>query len=383
MMKIKNIEATANRIRKAIEEKEKIVLYGDADMDGTSSVVILKESIEAIGGKIFYSYFPDRGKEGYGLNDGALKFIKDKVGDDKILLIVMDCGISNFEEARTAKKLGIDLIIIDHHQPHDKLPEALIIVDPKQEGDEYPFKDFANTGIIFKLAEELTGDIFNTLRKSFSELAALATIADMMRQEEDNKKIIKEGLKNLKDTERLGLKVFWTERIFKEETLIKDIAQKIVSVLGASDVVDHKTEAYTILTSEDKDEIKNLIIKLIEKNNQKQALVAEMVKEVSEKVSPDDVIIFYGKEGWAIPLLGSTGSKLENIFKKPVFLYSKSETTSRGAVRMPKGINAVDVMAKSSDILIEYGGHPPAAGFNIDNDKLAEFEENLREYFKK
>jgi len=382
-MKIKNIEATADRIRQAIKDKERIVLYGDADLDGTSSVIILKESIEAIGGEVFYVYFPNRGKEGYGLNDKALKLIKEMVGDDKILLIMMDCGISNFNEAKTAKKLGIDLIIIDHHQPHDKLPEAVLIVGPKQEGDDYPFKDFANAGIIFKLAEELTGKMFINLRKSFSELAALATISDMMRQEEDNKELISEGLVHLENTERLGLKIFWTEKTFEEGISIRDIAQKIVSLLGASDIVAHKTEAYIILTSEDEGEIKELIKKLIERNNQKQIMVAEMVEEVSKNVSPDDTIIFYGKEQWIIPLLGSAGSKLENAFKMPVFLYNKGELTSRGAVRMPQGINAVDVMAQSSDILVEYGGHPPAAGFRIDNNNLDKFEGRLREYFKK
>ncbi len=382
-MKIKNIEKVADRIREAIRDSEEIVLYGDADLDGTSSVVILKESIEAMGGDVSQVYFPDRGKEGYGMNDKALELIRDKAGEKKILLIVMDCGIANFEEAKTATRLGMDLVIIDHHQPHETLPEASIIVDPKQESDEYPFKDFANTGIIFRLADELLGERFDKFRKSFSELAALATISDMMRQEEDNKEIIREGIDNLEETERPGLRIFWTEKVFEEGALIRDIAQRIISVLGASDIVDHKTEAYLILTSEDEGEIKRLVDKLIERNDRKQRMVADMVEEVSADVQPDDTMIFHGKEGWEIPLLGSAGSKLENAFKMPVFLYSKGETTSRGAVRMPQGINAVDVMSESSDILIEYGGHPPAAGFRIANEDIGEFERRLREYFKK
>ncbi len=383
MMKIKNIEKVADRIREAIRKDEEIVLYGDADMDGTSSVVILKESIEAIGGNVSQVYFPDRGKEGYGMNDKALELIREKAGKRKILLIVMDCGIANFEEAKTAARLDMDLVIIDHHQPHETLPEASIIVDPKQEGDEYPFKDFANTGIIFRLSEEILGEKFDEFRKSFSELAALATISDMMRQEEDNKEIIREGIENLEETERPGLRIFWTDKLFEEGALIRDIAQRIISILGASDIVDHKTEAYLILTSEDEEEIRSLVGKLVDKNDRKQEMVAEMVKEVTADLSPDDTMIFYGKKGWRIPLLGSAGSKLENTFKMPVFLYSKGETTSRGAVRMPQGINAVDVMGESSDILIEYGGHPPAAGFRIANENIDEFERRLREYFKK
>ena len=166
-------------------------------MDGTGSAVILKETIEYLKGEVSFVYFPDRSEEGYGLNDEALEFISQM--GDKILLIVMDCGIANFDEALTAKRLGIELIIIDHHQPHSRLPEASIIVDPKQEGDNYPFKDFANAGLIFYLAEEMTGDLFSEIRDSLSEIAALSTIADMMKQEDDNKDIIEEGLKNLED----------------------------------------------------------------------------------------------------------------------------------------------------------------------------------------
>ncbi len=381
-MKIKNIEKTSERIKKAVSEREKIVLYGDADLDGTSSVVILEESIKAIGGEIFYVYFPDRGKEGYGLNDKALDMISEKSAGEKVLLIVMDCGIANFKEAIRARELGMDLIIIDHHQPHDNLPDASIIVDPKQKEDNYPFKDLANTGIIFKLAEEIVEGDLGILRKGFVELAALATISDMMKQEDDNKDIIDEGLSVLESTERPGLKIFWEMNLFDDETPIRDVAQKIISVLGASDIVDHKTEAYLALTSRDDKEVREIIKNLAEKNRIKQEKVTEMVEDVTEKVLPEDPVIFRGSEEWIIPLLGSAASKIENALKKPVFLYKKGKETSRGAVRVPQGINAVNVMEKSSDILIAYGGHPPAAGFSIKNENLDEFEKRLKDHFK-
>ena len=157
MKKIKNIEKTAERLIKAVRDKEKIILYGDADVDGTASVIILEETIKRLGGKVSQVYFPDREKEGYGLNFKALDFLSKKTGGNAIL-IIMDSGISNFKEADYARELGLELIIIDHHQPLNRLPNAAIIVNPKQKKDNYPFKDFSNTGIIFKFSEELLGN---------------------------------------------------------------------------------------------------------------------------------------------------------------------------------------------------------------------------------
>ena len=381
-MKIKNIEKVSDRIKRAIKDDEKIILYGDADLDGTASVVILKESIEAIRGAVFYIYFPDRGdKEGYGLNNGALQIIKEKSGDRKILLIVMDCGITNFNETIVAKKLGIDIIIIDHHQPHKELPEADIIICPKQKDDKYPFKDFSNAGIIFKLAEEILGNSFSEFRAGFSELAALATIADMMKQESDNKEIIDEGLRSLLVTSRLGLKSFWDANLFKKEETIRDVAQKIVSLCSASEVIEHKTEIFYLLTLREKKEIDKIISRLSEKIEEKHRRILVMAEEAISQTEVGSMV-FYGKDDWEVRYIGSAASKVENEISRPVFLYKHGKTTSRGAVRVPPGLNAVDMMSKSSDILISYGGHPPAAGFNIKNKNLNEFKNRLIQYYK-
>ena len=137
-MEIKNLKRAAGRIKRAIKNKEKIILYGDADLDGAASVIILKESIKNLGGKVARVYFPDREKEGYGLNQKALNLLKKEA---PALLILLDCGISNFKEIKLAKKLSLKVIIIDHHEVLEKLPEAEIIIDPKQPGDKYSFKE--------------------------------------------------------------------------------------------------------------------------------------------------------------------------------------------------------------------------------------------------
>lgn len=180
-MEIKNLGKAAKRISEAIENKEKIILYGDADLDGVSSVIILKESVQTLGGKVAAVYFPDRETEGYGISQTGLLFLKKY---SPALLVAIDCGIGNFKETKLAKKLGFKVIIVDHHEILDKLPEAEIIVDPKQKGDRYPFKKLAATGLAFKLAQLLFKNKMTAgLKRNFLELVALATIADMMPRE--------------------------------------------------------------------------------------------------------------------------------------------------------------------------------------------------------
>ncbi|MDD4062334.1 MAG: DHHA1 domain-containing protein [Candidatus Pacebacteria bacterium] len=382
MTKIKNIEIAAQRIEGAIKNEEKIVLYGDADLDGTVSVVLLKDIIELLGGKVFMVYFPDRETEGYGINSKALKLIKQKAKKSKTLLIVVDCGIANFKEAILAKKLGIDLIIADHHQPHSELPLADIIVCPKQKGDKYHFKDFANAGIILYLCQELLGSKFAKKEKDFLTLAALATIADMMKQESDNKEIIDLGLKYLKQNKRPGLKYFWKSGLVTKCPQERDAVQKINSIVGSSGIKYHRTQIYDLLVAKDIKKAEKIVNNLVKKWKEKQARVLKMIDKVEKIADLNSPIIFFGSPDWKINLLGSAASKIENKYKKPVFLYKKGGKNSRGAVRVPAKMNAVLAMEKSADILLTYGGHPPAAGFNVENKHIEEFESRLIKYFK-
>ncbi|MBZ9578376.1 DHH family phosphoesterase, partial [Patescibacteria group bacterium] len=184
-MEIKNLKKAAKRILKAIKNKEKIILYGDADLDGTTSVIVLKEAIKTLGGKIETIYFPDREKEGYGISKEALYYLKERA---PALLIALDCGISNFKEILLAKKFGFEVIVIDHHEILDKLPDAEIVVDPKQKGDKSPLKYLATVGITYKLSELLfSNKMDDQIKKNFLELVALGTIADVMPRKDENK----------------------------------------------------------------------------------------------------------------------------------------------------------------------------------------------------
>ena len=393
-MEIKNLEKVADRIREAIKKNEKIILYGDADLDGVSSVIILKEAIKNLNGKISAVYFPDRENEGYGITQKGLDYLKNF---SPALFITMDLGIGNFEEVKIAKKLGFEVIIIDHHEILDKLPSASIVVDPKQKGDKYPFKFLAAAGISFRLSQILLGEkLTKNLRENFLELVALATIADMMPKLEENQIFIDEGLESLGRTFRPGLKAFFSITELPKEAKVekrtkfsltedgnllslKEISQKIISSLNAADKIDHLIETYLLLTENDERKAKDLAKKLLEKGAERQIRIREIVNEVEEKVEEmlEEKIIFEGSVHWSLTLLGAVASRICQRYQKPTFLFKIGEFESPGAVRVPPGLDSVKLMGKCSKFLETYGGHPAASGFRIKNKNLEKFKQCL------
>lgn len=377
---IKNLKKVADRILKAINSKERIILYGDADLDGATSVIILKEAIKNLGGEIASIYFPDREKEGYGVSEKALNFLKKYT---PALFIVLDCGIGNFKELEVAKELGFETILIEHHEILDKLPLASIIVDPKQKGDNYPFKQLATAGIAFKLAELLLKkQMTESLRKNLLELAALATIADMMPRTDENAVIISEGLSSLKSSWRPGIQALFKLEHLKSLTLLQQV-YKINSLLNIRDVKDRLPAAFRLLTSSNEKEAKKLAKKLLVKGIQRRKRIKEITEEAERKIAEKltESIIFEGGSDWEIILLGVVASILSQKYRRPTFLYRRDKTESQGGIRAPSGFNVVEAMKNCSECLVTYGGHPQAAGFKAKNENLEKFKECLIKYY--
>lgn len=366
---------------KAVKKGERILIYGDADLDGISSTVILKESLQSLGCKNISIFFPNREKDGYGITKRALEQLK---GLAPALFVTVDLGISNFEEVKIAKKMGFEIIVVDHHQILSKLPDVSIVVDPQQKGDKYPFKKLANVGITFKLAEALLGKNFSpNLKNSFLELVALATIADMMPQEDENKIFIDHGMASLRNTFRPGLRAFF--EIFGENTLENGNLQKIIAALNTSDAVDYYNETYLLLTSSSAEECKKLVQTLMDKCQRKQFRIKEIIAAVEEKIKNkmSDIIVFEGDLSWPLLLAGPVASNICQKYQKPAFIFHRGEEESCGSVRTVNGLNAVEAMSVCSDFLITFGGHPPAAGFRLKNENLERFKRCLTNYFKK
>ena len=380
MQKIKNIEKLAERIKKAVQNNERIILYGDSDMDGISSVVLLEEAIKNLGGHIDSAFFPDRERDGYGINTKALEMLKNKV---PALLITLDLGIGNLKEVDLANEMGFEVLIIDHHETLFGVPKASIIVDPKQKDDDYSFKGLANVGITYNICLELLSEkISPNLKNSFLELAALGTIADMVPQVEQNQEIIEQGLRSLKNTFRPALRAFLD--ILGDGEVFTDSLPRIISSLNSAESIDFINESYILLTCADKKKCAKIAEELLSRNQYKQVQIKNIVQEIETRLSqkPEEVIIFEGDPAWKLTLAGSAASIMCNKYEKPAFIFKKMDKESCGSVRNPKTTNSVDAMKSCKDILITYGGHANASGFRVKNENLEEFNSRLNKFFK-
>jgi len=376
---IKNLKKAAARILAAIKNRENVLLYGDADLDGVSSVIILKEAIKSLGGKVAAVYFPDREKEGYGITTKGLRYLKKY---SPALLIALDCGIGNFKEVETARAWGLETIIIDHHEILDGLPKASIIVDPKQKDDEYSFKYFATAGLAFKLAEAMfQGRMPDSFRNNLLELAALATISDMMPKVSENAKIISHGLNSISSSWRPAIQTLFHISRLKDFNFLEKV-YKINSLLNVRDVKERLPAAYRLLISPSKKEAAKLTERLYKKGRERARRIAEITEEVESRILKKGLepIIFDGKSSWELAYLGVVASILTQRYKKAIFLYKEGKIESQGGARAPKGFNLVEAMKGFSKNLITYGGHPQAGGFRIKNEYLKSFKEHLAKY---
>jgi single-stranded-DNA-specific exonuclease len=377
-MEIKNLKKAGDRIKKAIKDNEKIILYGDGDLDGMSSAIILEEVIRNLGGQVATFYFPDREIDGYGISERGLEKLKKF---SPALLVSLDCGIGNFEQVLAAKKMGFRVIIVDHHEILEELPRAEIVVDPKQKGDK-SFKGFSNTGIVFNLAEEMLGKLMTeNLRKNFLELTALATIADMMPRESENEILITEGLRFIEDTWRPGLKAFFENPLVEAFPTVNQKISKIISVLNVRDTKNNMPSAFVLLRSRSVEDSNEIIKKLLEKSEQRREKIVKLTEEAKAGINENDKIIFTGSKNFEVELNGPVASIVCQKYNKPAFIYKNLGKESVGAVRMPAGGDSVAMMKKCKKLLITYGGHPMASGFRLVNENLEKFKNCLIENY--
>lgn len=390
MLEMKNLHKAALRIRKAVKEKERIILYGDGDLDGVSSVLILQEALRNLGGNVVAKYFPDREKEGYGITRTAIEKLKSFA---PALLVTCDLGIGNIQEVPLAIQEGFDVLIIDHHETSHGLPQGALIVDPKQEGETYPFHDFAACGLCFLLADALfENKMPPPLRQSLIELAALGTIADMMPRQEDNLLLIEEGTDAIFQSWRPGIRAFFDMQPFGKTESRNLLIDQMISVLNARDVQEGSKEtevsllpaAYRLLTASSSKEARMMIGEFIEKNRVRKEKVRAIVQEVRKRIAlkNEDSLIFEGDKTFDYELLGTAASILEREHKKPIFLYKEGEEMSLGSVRAPHGYLTVNAMKACSSLLHTFGGHQQASGFRVENDRREQLKQCLHDYFK-
>ena len=364
------MDLAADRIRQAVKNKERVIIYGDADLDGVAASILAGEIVKNAGGQVTTYYFPNRETEGYGINRIALQKLKRY---SPALLIAVDLGIGNFREVKLAREIGFSTLIIDHHEILDNVPEADIVVDPKQPGDEYPFKLFCAAGLVFKLAEVYFGNDFcGNLRQSFAELAALATMADMMPREEGNKDIISEGMATIRQSFRPGIRAFFdTDAFFENDSRnFNNRVNRIITVLNVRDMRDGVPAAFELLRTPTLERAAELIREFLKINELRRQKIDAMVAVIEKRINHAAPIIFEGDADWESNLLGTIASILSIKYQKPTFIYKKLEKESQGTVRSTDAVDSVALMKKCKDLLITFGGHPKASGFRVKNENL-------------
>ncbi len=380
---IQGIDRASREMIDAAKNGKRIILYGDADLDGVSSVIIVKEALEILNKsykkKNLEVYFPDRENDGYGITIPALNFLK-KFSPG--LFIALDCGISNFKEIEIAKRAGFFVIVVDHHKPLAKLPKADLIVNPHQKTDRVLFKQFSAAGIAYKLARHALIENQSLWKpESFLELAALATLADQMPSVGENKIIIDQGLKAFARTDRIGLKALKeTTNYIDGDSL--DLFQKILSPLNSSDRIRNITETYILLTTGSKRTAKILSKDLFGRSQTKKIRIQEIFEEVEGKIYlKDSPIIFEGDKNWPTVMIGVVASRICQKYRKPVFLFKITEKEAVCSARLPKDIDGVKAFDRCKKLLESYGGHPPACGCRLKPVNFKKFEECLIKYF--
>ena len=377
-----DMEIIVDRVLQAIEQKEKIMIYGDYDADGITSITVLKSFLEERGLEVA-SYIPNRLDEGYGLNKTALKKIYD---DGYRLIITVDCGISGIDEVDYANSLGMEVLITDHHEPVEILPKAMAVVDAKRKDNEYPFNQLAGVGVVFKLIQAISIKLGLEEKEylKYLDIVCIGTISDIVPLVDENRVIAKLGLKLIAQTRNIGLKALLEVIGFKNidsTTISFGVAPRI----NACGRMGDEQVALDLFLEKDYDKAKKLAIKLNEYNIERQTIEKRIFDEATEKIEKnekDKACIIVGSEGWHHGIIGIVASKVTEMYFKPSILICFEGNDGKGSGRSIPGFDLHDALMECSDYLEKFGGHSMAVGVTVNRDKFELFKNKFEEYAK-
>jgi single-stranded-DNA-specific exonuclease len=380
----KGIDRGVTRVLEAISKKEIICIYSDYDADGIPGAVILSDFFEKIGYTDFFVYIPHRNREGFGLNLAALDSIKDK---GTTLIITIDCGSANVSEVAYANTLTMDVIITDHHEVPDILPDAFAIINPKQSDCLYPEKMLCGSGVIYKFVEHLLKrgkfDVHVGWEKWLLDMVGIATISDMVPLAGENRILAYYGLEVLKKSRRPGLlKIFSTQKINQKSISEDDISFMVTPKINAASRMGEPILAFNLLKAKTEEEADVFSRELMKINDRRKVEVAQIVKEIHKHIKDKGhnlPVIAYGNPNWQPSLMGLAASKIAEEYLKPVFLWGRGDGTElKGSCRTWGDINVHDLLKNLGDeFFIQYGGHGGAGGFVIKTDKVGTLEDTL------
>jgi single-stranded-DNA-specific exonuclease len=376
---LKDMDRAAERIKAAVNNKEKILVYGDYDVDGVTSTALLADVLREMGAEC-ETFIPNRMEEGYGLNIRAVALARDR---GTKLMITVDCGINSVEEVECANRYGIDVIITDHHEVKTgALPPAYAIVDPHQEGCKYPFKSLAGVGIAYKLARVLT-DQRKEIADRHMDLVALGTIADVAPLNGENRILAKIGLEKLRVTDKPGLKALMdVAGVDQEKLTCRNVGFALGPRINAMGRVGSADVALELFTCKEASRGREIAAILDRENRNRQSIEKNILKDALEKARREldienDKVVVLGDETWHPGVIGIVASRLAEEFLKPAILIAFDGDFGKGSGRTFEGFNLFRAISASGEYLVDFGGHEAACGVRIKRDKLDDFRKKI------
>lgn len=375
-----DMEKAVDRILKAIENNEKVIIYGDYDADGITSITVLKKFLKERGLDVS-EYIPNRLSEGYGLNKNAINKIHEQ---NYTLMITVDCGISANEEIKYATELGIEVIVTDHHEPGEEIPRCVAVVDAKRKDNKYPFNQLAGVGVVFKLIQAISNKLNLDAKEylKYLDIVCVGTISDIVPLVDENRVIAKLGLKLIPMTKNIGLK-----------TLVKSIGYKNIDSTSVSFGVAPRINAcgrmgkqeiaLKLFLTDDKKEAEEITEILNNYNVERQQTEKEIFEQaVSEikRANVDEPCIVLGKEGWHHGVIGIVSSKVTELYFKPSILICFEGEEGKGSGRSIPGFDLHEALMNCSTYIEKFGGHSMAVGINVKKENFEKFKKDFEEY---
>lgn len=380
---LKDMDKAAARITRAVDNMEKIAVYGDYDADGVTSTAMLYSYLETRGADVIF-YIPQREGEGYGMNIGAVEYLKEQ---GVSLIVTVDNGISSVQEVARANELGIDVVVTDHHRPQEILPDAVAVVDAYRPDDTSPYKHFSGVGIAFKLLmalEDGAGDVEDLL-EAYSDLAAIGTIGDIVPLTGENRTLIRAGLERLSQSDRPGVQALLENAGVAGKALTStNVAFTLVPRINATGRMGAPERAVRLLISGYEEEAEVLSEEICADNEERRRVEAEIAKaafaDIEAKGYMKDRVVVVDGENWHHGVIGIVASRVTERCGKPCMIISRGETEAKGSGRSIEGFSLFEAICACGDLLIKFGGHPMAAGITLKPENIEAFRKRINQY---
>ena len=378
-MLLKDMDRAVLRVTRALKRGETIAVYGDYDVDGITATCLLTDCLTRLGGRV-RSYIPDRLEEGYGLNEEAVLHLAQQ---GVTLIITVDCGITAAREVEFAQELGIDVVITDHHECKQAIPEAAAVVDPHRPDCPYPFKGLAGVGVALKLAMAAAGpDRAGLVFREYADLAAVGTVADVMPMTGENRTIVQTGLAALAHPRRVGLAQLMEEAGLGDKPVTSvSIGYTLAPRINAAGRMGQADLAAELLLTRDPGRAAALAQELCALNRERQTIECEIFQECVQRLErrPQSGIILLADEHWHQGVVGIVASRLTEKYSCPAFMVCLDQGIGKGSCRSWGGVNLFHLLTQCQDLLEGFGGHAMAAGFTVREENIPALERRLRQ----